>query len=41
MSKVRTNFERLENSEKFPVGPTLPSPGPILLKVAATAVKLV
>ena len=30
-----------ENAEKFPAGPTISSPGPILLKVAITDVTVV
>lgn len=41
ISKISTHFARGENREKFPVGPTSSRPGPILFKVAATAVKLV
>ena len=41
ISKVRISFENQENMPKFPVGPTSSRPGPILLKVAATAVKFV
>ena len=41
MSIVRTRVEKSEKMPKLPVGPTIPRPGPILLKVAATAVKLV
>lgn len=39
MSNIRTNFDRSDSWEKLHVGPTAPMPGPILLKVAATAVK--
>ena len=38
---VNTTFDKSENAEKFPAGPTIPRPGPILLSVAATDVKLV
>ena len=41
MSKVSTSVEKFEYIEKFCVGPAISRPGPILLKVAATAVKLV
>ena len=41
MSKVRIKVEKLEKEEKFWVGPTASSPGPILFKVAATAEKFV
>lgn len=38
--KIITNFDRLEKSPKFPMGPTISKPGPILFKVAAIAVKV-
>ena len=38
---LKTYLDKSENKEKLPVGPTKSSPGPILLSVAATAVKLV
>ena len=38
---VKTILDKGENIAKFPVGPTIPSPGPMLPSVAATAVKLV
>ena len=41
ISKVKTSFEKYEYILKFAIGPTLASPGPILLNVAAMAVKLV
>ena len=41
ISKVITIFDKSENIEKFCVGPTLASPGPILLRVATVAVKFV
>ena len=41
ISKVSTNVEKFEYTEKFWVGPTISRPGPILLNVAATAEKLV
>ena len=41
MSNISTYFEKGENPLKFCVGPTSSSPGPILLIVAVTAVKLV
>ena len=41
MSIIITIFEKLEKIEKFCVGPTSSIPGPILLSVAAIAVKLV
>ena len=41
ISNIRMNLEKTENSEKFPVGPTISRPGPILFSVAAIAVKFV
>lgn len=41
MSSISTIFDNTENCAKLPVGPTTLSPGPILLNVAATDVKLV
>ena len=41
ISNIRIYFEKTENCEKFPHGPTISSPGPILFKVAVTAVKFV
>ena len=41
ISKISTYFEKSEKKLKFSVGPTSDSPGPILLIVAATAVKQV
>ena len=41
ISRVKTIFDSTENEAKLPVGPTTSRPGPILLSVAATAVKLV
>ena len=41
ISKISTSFEGIEKKAKFSVGPTSERPGPILLIVAATAVKLV
>lgn len=41
ISKMNTHFDKIENVEKPPVGPTSPRPGPILLIVAATDVKVV
>lgn len=41
ISKDKTNFEREEKFAKLYIGPTSPRPGPMLFKVAATAVKLV
>lgn len=39
--KQKISFEKSENSEKLPYGPTFPIPGPMLFMVAVTAVKLV
>ena len=36
ISKIITILERFEYIEKFPVGPTILSPGPILFNVATT-----
>ena len=41
ISKVKIILENPENAAKFCVGPTASSPGPILFRVAATAVKFV
>ena len=41
ISKIRTDFDRGEKKAKFAVGPTPSSPGPMLFKADATAVKLV
>ena len=41
IAKLITNVESGENMEKFAVGPTASKPGPILLSVAAIAVKFV
>ena len=41
ISNVSTHFENGLKMEKLPVGPTSSSPGPMLLMVAATAVKFV
>ena len=41
ISNVRTSLEKQENMEKFPFGLTSSKPGPMLLMVAATAVKFV
>ena len=41
MSAESTNFEKSEKALKFPVGPTMPRPGPMLLKVQMTAEKVV
>lgn len=39
--KDKTSWEKFENIEKLPVGPTKLSPGPTLLKHVKVAVKLV
>ena len=39
ISKINTSFDHHEKSWKEPIGPTAPSPGPILFKVAVTDVK--
>ena len=39
--KVRTIFEKYENSEKLQVGPTFERPGPTFPRVVRTEVKLV
>ena len=39
--KLRITFEKLFSSAKLNAGPTFPSPGPILLNVAATALNAV
>ena len=39
--KMSTSFDISEKKSKFDVGPTISSPGPTLLIVVATAVKLV
>ena len=41
MSNINTYLENVEYMEKFRVGPTSSNPGPMLLRVAAMAVKLV
>ena len=41
MSKINTHLERQEKELKFPIGPTISRPGPILFNVAVTAVKFV
>ena len=41
ISKQKTYFDKSEKPAKFPVAPTASKPGPMLLIVAATAVKLV
>ena len=41
IAKERTSFEKSEYPENEPIGPTMPKPGPILLKQAATAEKFV
>lgn len=39
ISNISTNLDKIEKPPKLQVGPTAPSPGPMLFKVAATAVK--
>lgn len=41
MSNISTHLDRGLNNAKFWVGPTSSSPGPILFRVASTAVKFV
>lgn len=41
IAKLNTSLEKFENPAKVDIGPTPARPGPILLSVAATAVKLV
>ena len=41
ISKISIHFENREKIPKFWVGPTSSNPGPMLLMVAATAVKFV
>ena len=41
IAREKMNLLKGENDEKFPVGPTILSPGPILLNVAATDVNAV
>ena len=41
ISKVITIFDNPEKAPKLEAGPTTPRPGPMLFRVAATAVKLV
>ena len=41
ISNINTYLENVENIAKFPVGPTSSKPGPMLFRVAATAVKFV
>ena len=40
ISNDNSSFEAGENAEKFPVGPTMPKPGPILLIHALKAVNV-
>ena len=40
MQNERTIFEKAVKDEKFPAGPAIPRPGPILLSEAITAVAL-
>ncbi len=41
ISNIRTYFDKRENMPKLDAGPTMDRPGPILLIVAAIAVKFV
>ena len=41
ISKVKTIFEKAENDEKFPAGPTWARPGPTFPRVVRTEVKFV
>ena len=41
IAKERSSFEKGEYAKKFDAGPTASRPGPMLLKQAAVAVKLV
>jgi len=41
LTQYKINFKNGENNPKFEVGPTAPSPGPMLLNVASTALKAV
>ena len=41
ISKIRMHLGMPENTEKLAVGPTSSRPGPMLFRVAATAVKFV
>ena len=41
IASVSTTLDKEEKQEKLQVGPTKEKPGPMLLKVAVTAVKLV
>ena len=41
ISKLRTSLDRVLKALKLQVGPTASRPGPMLLKQASTAVKLV
>ena len=41
MSKDSSSLDAQEKAEKFPTGPTISSPGPMLLMQAARAVKVV
>ena len=41
IAKEKTHLEKSLNAAKLPFGPTAPSPGPMLLNVAATELKVV
>ena len=41
ISNIKTNFDNTEKSAKLPAGPTMLSPGPMLLRVAKMEVKFV
>lgn len=41
ISNIKTIFEKILKSAKLQVGPTPPRPGPMLLSIATTPVKLV
>ena len=41
ISNIKVSFDTSEKNAKLHVGPTLLKPGPMLLSVASTAVKLV
>ena len=41
IAKDKVSFDRFENPEKFPLGPTIPNPGPIFPMQATTELKAV
>ena len=41
IAKDKVSFDRFENPEKFPLGPTIPNPGPIFRMQATTELKVV